>query len=110
MALGVPGTSLPVMSGPAPDIPGNTSKTKGRPRKHQDGPSSCAGMRSGKDGIPLESSLAGGWDYRRLVRGGDLLSRRRASSTAKSGHASLAQLGCDRFRVKSQEGKELEAF
>ena len=63
----------------------------------------------GRMGIPW-TPVRQGWGLWSPVRGGDLLSRRRASSTAKSGHASLAQLGCDRFRVKSQEGKELEAF
>jgi hypothetical protein len=44
---------------PAPNIPGSTSKSKGTPRKYQDGPSSCAGTRSGEDGDSLESCLAG---------------------------------------------------
>src|ERR1035437_7682285 len=33
-------TSLPSRSRPALEVPGNTSTTKGRPRKHQDGPAS----------------------------------------------------------------------
>src|ERR1017187_10302975 len=32
---------------PAPDIPGNPSQPKVRPRRYQDGPSSCASTRSG---------------------------------------------------------------
>jgi hypothetical protein len=60
---GAPGTSLRLQPLPAPDIPGNTSKTKGTPPKYQNRPSSCTGTRSGEDGDSLDSGLAGGGDY-----------------------------------------------
>ena len=55
--LGFPGR-LRVL--PAPEIPGTMSKPKGKPRKYQDGPSSCAGTRSREDGDSSRASLAGG--------------------------------------------------
>jgi hypothetical protein len=58
LALGVPGTSLRVRLLPALDIPGTMSKPKGTPRKYQNGPSSCAGTRSGE-----------GWGFLGLLSG-----------------------------------------
>ena len=72
MPPGGPGTFLRLQPLPAPDIPRNTSKTKGEPRKYQDRPSSRSGTRSREDGDSLESWLAGGGDYRRVVRGRDM--------------------------------------
>ena|ERR1039458_3585805 len=71
VALVFPVLLFPLSPLPALEVPENTSKTKGRPRKHQDGPASCVGIASGTGGNSLESCLAGGGDYRRLVRGGD---------------------------------------
>ena len=49
---------------PAPKTPGNTSKPKGRPRKYQDGATSCAGTRScGEMGIPVGPLWQGGWGF-----------------------------------------------
>ena len=45
-------TSLPSRSRPALEVPGNTSTTKGRPRKHQDGPASWPRRR-----------VPGGWGF-----------------------------------------------
>src|ERR1019366_4820057 len=62
--LGFPGR-LRVL--PAPEIPGTMSKPKGRPRKYQDGPSSCLGTASsGGRGIswtPVwqEVGIIGAW-------------------------------------------------
>jgi hypothetical protein len=69
---GAPGTSLRLQPLPALDIPGTMSKPKGTPRKYHDWASSCTGTRSREDGDSLDSCLAGGRDYRRLVRGGDV--------------------------------------
>src|ERR1035441_8032926 len=61
--------SLASRSVPALDIPGNTSKTKGTPRKYQSGPSPCATTASGQGGDSLDFCLAGGGDYpRELAR------------------------------------------
>jgi hypothetical protein len=46
---------------PAPDVPGTMSKPKGKPRKSQDGPFSCAGTRSGGE-MGFQEVLSGqGW-------------------------------------------------
>ena len=55
---GAPGTSLRLQPLPAPEIPGTGSKPKGKPRKYQDGPSPCAGTRSGE-----------GWGFLGLLSG-----------------------------------------
>src|ERR1035437_10983641 len=65
-------TSLPSRSRPALEVPGNTSKTKGKPRKYPSGPSSWAATASGEGGDSRESCLARGGDYRGLVRGRDM--------------------------------------
>ena len=51
---GFPGTFLALRSLPALDIPGNTSKANGAPRKYQNRPSSRTGTRSGEDGDSLD--------------------------------------------------------
>src|ERR1035441_1845280 len=65
---------------PAPDIPVNTSKPKGRPRKYQDGPFPCLGTASGGGmgiswtpvwpgvGIVAAWFAAGDWDGRHSLR------------------------------------------
>ena len=66
---------------PAPDVPGTMSKPKGKPRKYQDGPSSCAGTRSGGEmGISWTLVWLGGGDYRRLVHGRGTGSTRRQTA------------------------------
>ena len=57
---------------PAPEIPANVSKPKGTPRKYQNGPSSCAGMRSGsgmgsaeslfREGMGIHPPQVSRWD------------------------------------------------
>jgi hypothetical protein len=56
---------------PALEIPGRVSKPNEAPRKYQGGPSSWAATASGEGGDSTCSCLAGGRDYRRMVRGGD---------------------------------------
>ena len=62
-------TSLPSRSRPALEVPGNTSKTKGAPRKYQDGPASWPRSRFREGQDSLDCCMAGDADYRRLVRG-----------------------------------------
>ena len=57
---------------PAPEIPGNTSKPQGAPRKYHDWASSRAGTRSREDGDSLDVFPGRGGDYRRMVGGRDM--------------------------------------
>ena len=56
-------TFLALQPLPALDIPGNTSKTNGKPRKDQKRPSSRAGTRSGEDGAFLGILAGREWGF-----------------------------------------------
>src|ERR1019366_590152 len=104
-------SSLRLQVVPAPEIPGSGSKAKGASRKYQDWAIFLRGdaLRGG-DGIFGNPLWPGVGIVAAWFAAGTCCSGNDRVALPSRCHGSLAQRGCDRFRIKSQEGKELGAF